>query len=290
MKKTLIIIAVVFALVAAMFGFFIGMATRLALFDVFLSLTPPVPLFSETNILVLGVDNPGGGGHRSDTIMVLHINPAKKSASVISIPRDTIAVIPERGLDKINHAFAYGGVDLSRRTVEGLLHISIPYYITVNLAGIQSLIDEIGGVQVNVEKRMYYVDYAGDLYIDLKPGLQKLNGKQAMGYLRFRRSDSDFARIGRQQSFLSAIGGELMKKENVLKSPNIFLSLLSCVNTNLNSREILGLSLSLRGAYELGKVKMTMLPGTNMMVDRIYYWKPDEISIQRIVQQYVMEK
>jgi len=288
MKKALTIILIILVCSAALTGFFIGIASRFALFDIFLSLTPRVPLFPEANILVLGVDD--AFGHRSDTIMVLHINPDKKEASVISIPRDTIAVLPERGLDKINHAFAYGGVELARKTVENFLHVNIPYYITVNLAGIESLIDEIGGIPFDVEKRMYYVDYAGDLFIDLKPGPQKLNGKQAMGYLRFRHADNDFARIGRQQKFLRALASEIMKRENLLKSPNLFLSLLSCVDTNLNSRETLGLSLALRGAFELGQFYTTMIPGSDLVVDEIYYWKPDEAAVQRIVDQFILGK
>lgn len=281
MKKALVIITVLLACFAALVGFTISIAARIALLDVFLSLTPATPIIRETNILVLGVDD--AFGHRSDTIMVLHVNPEKKEAAVISIPRDTIVTIPERGLDKINHAYAYGGAELARRTAEGFLRISIPYYITVNLAGIENLIDQVGGVTVDVEKRMYYVDYAGDLFIDLQPGIQKLNGKQAMGYLRFRHTDNDFARIGRQQKFLRAVAAEMMKRENILKSPNLFLSLLACVETNLNSREILGLALALRGASELNQIRMSVIPGTDFMVDGIYYWKPDEAAVQEIV-------
>lgn len=281
MKKALLIATIILACLAALVGFTISIAARIAPIEIFLSLTPTAPILPETNVLVLGVDDVYG--HRSDTIMVLHIDPENKAASVVSIPRDTIVTIPGRGLDKVNHAFAYGGVDLSRRTAEEFLRVSIPYYIIVNLAGIENLIDQIGGVTVDVEKRMYYADYAGDLFIDLQPGVQKLSGRQAMGYLRFRHSDNDFGRIGRQQKFLRSIASELTKRENVLKSPGIFLSLLSCVETNLNSREILGLSLAMRGANELSRVNMATIPGTDFMVDGIYYWKPDAAGVQNIV-------
>ena len=226
-------------------------------------------------------------GHRSATVMVLHIDPQKKAAAVVSIPRDTIVTVPDRGLDKINHAFAYGGVELARKTVENFLQISVPFHIIINLAGIEELIDKIGGLAVDVEKRMYYTDFAGDLVIDLQPGRQKLNGKQAMGYLRFRHSDNDFARIGRQQKFLQTLAEELMKRENIMKSPGLFLSLLACVDANLNSREILGLSLSLRNAYELRQFSMTTIPGWDLMVDGVYYWKPNEPEVQKTVEQYL---
>ncbi|MBI5078841.1 LCP family protein [Candidatus Saganbacteria bacterium] len=288
MKKALIITFAVIVCLGGLTGFFIGAASRFALFELFISLAPTAPLFPESNILLLGVDD--AFGQRSDTIMVLHVGPEKKEASVVSIPRDTLVVLPERGLDKINHAFAYGGAELSRRTVEELLHVQIPYYLTLNLAGIENLIDEIGGIEINVEKRMYYTDYSQDLYIDLKPGLQKLSGKDTMGYLRFRHDDGDFARIARQQKFLKALAAEMIKKDNILRSPGLFLSLLSYVDTNLNSRQVMGLCLGLRGAYELGQVYMTTIPGSDLMVDGIYYWKPDEPAIQRIVEQFILGK
>lgn len=284
MKKVFFISLVVVVLLAGIAGLVVGITSRFAILDIFLNLTPTAPLIREANILVLGVDD--AFGHRSDTMIVLHVNSEKKEASVVSIPRDTLANIPGRGPDKINHAFAFGGVELARQTVAGFLKIEVPYYIMINLSGIENLIDDLGGVTVNVEKRMYYVDYAAELHIDLQPGVQKLNGKQAMGYLRFRHTDNDFARIGRQQSFLRSLASELMKRENLLKSPGLFLSLLACIDTNLNSRETLGLSLILRGAYEQGQVAMTMIPGSDMMIDGIYYWRPDAAAVQRISQRF----
>jgi LCP family protein required for cell wall assembly len=285
MKKFLTITMIVLIIAAAGIGFVVSIAARFALFDIFLTLAPSTPVIGETNILVLGVDNTGG--RLSDTIMVLHVNPEKKTAAVVSIPRDTLVTIPGRSLDKINAAHAYGGVELSRRTVEDFLHISIPYYITVDLSEIEKIVDKLGGIDVNVEKRMYYVDYAGGLDIDLQPGLQKLNGRQVMGYLRFRHSDNDFARIGRQQRFLRQLASQMMNKNNLLQTPGLFLSLVGCIDTNLNSREILGLSLALRGATEFGQVSMTLIPGSDLMVDGIYYWKPDEAAAHRIVAQFL---
>jgi len=286
LSKVVFITVLMLVSVAGLSGFFIGAALKFSLLDVFLSLTPTAPMLSETNILVLGLDS-GVNIHRSDTIMVLHVNPEKKTAGVVSIPRDTLVTIPGRGLDKVNHAFAYGGAELSRKTIEDFLGVSIPYYILVDLNGIAQLIDDLGGVEVDVEKRMYYIDYAADLHIDLQPGRQKLNGEQAMGYLRFRHSDNDFARIGRQQNFVNQVGAQMMTRENLIRSPQMFLSLLGCVDSNLNSREILGLSLTMRGALETGQFSLTMITGTDLMIDGVYYYRPDEISLQRIVEQYL---
>ncbi len=267
------------------FGFFVAVASKLALFEVFLSLSPTTPLFQKSNILVLGIDSTYG--HRSDTIMVLHVNPEMKSASLISIPRDTLAVLPGRGLDKINHAYAYGGVDLTQKTVEGLLNIKISHYMVVDLSGIISIIDDLGGITIDVEKRMYYADYAGGLYIDLYPGTQKLTGRQVMGYLRYRSDGGDLTRISRQQRFLNALSKEMLRRDNLLRSPKLFLTLLSHLETNLNPRETLGLSLGLKRAYELGQFKMKTLPGFDMMVDGIYYLRPDKEKMKNIVRQLI---
>jgi polyisoprenyl-teichoic acid--peptidoglycan teichoic acid transferase len=285
MKKFLIIAMVLLVGLAAFVGFAVSVAARLALFDVFVSLTPSMPIVPETNVLVLGLDNTSG--HLSDTIMVLHVNPEKKTASVVSIPRDTIVTIPGRGLNKINAANAFGGIELARQTAEDFLRVPIPYYITVDLAEVEKIVDNLGGITVNVEKRMYYIDYAGSLDIDLQPGVQKLNGHQAMGYLRFRHTDNDFARIGRQQNFLRELAAEMVSKENLIKSPALFLSMVNCINTNFNSREILGLALALRGANELGQISMTMISGSDLMIDGIYYYKPDMDNVQKIATQFL---
>jgi len=287
MKKLFIIAFILLVILSAAAGFLIAVATKLALINIFLGLTPTSPLLPATNILVLGIDD--AFGHRSDTIMVLHMDPEKKEACLISIPRDTLAVLPERGLDKINHAYAYGGVDLARRTVENLLGIELPYHILVSLSGVIDFIDELGGIPVQVEKKMYYVDHAGGLYIDLKPGYQRLSGKQSMEYIRYRQDGGDFKRIERQQKFLRAFANEMMKRDNILRSPKLFLTLLSYVQSNLTSRQTLGLSLGLRTAYELGRMQMTTVPGTDLMVDGIYYWKPDQEALKNVVKKHFKE-
>ncbi|OGC12080.1 hypothetical protein A3K48_06390 [candidate division WOR-1 bacterium RIFOXYA12_FULL_52_29] len=283
--KAFVVLAIFLIFFGMIAGFVIGIASRLALLEVFLSLAPTSPIFPRSNILVLGVDK--GYSHRSDTIMVVNIDPDTKKVGLVSIPRDTLVTIPGRGLDKVNHAFAYGGIELSRQTVAELLKIDIPYYVVVDLSGLEELIDKIGGVKVNVPKRMYYVDYADDLRIDLQPGPQILNGSQVMGYLRFRHTDSDFARIERQQDFIKTVGQQLMRREHILQSADVFFSLLSCIETNLNSRQVLGLSLTVRGAQESGQIAMTTLLGGSLIVDGIYYYKPDTDSLPSMVNRYL---
>ena len=289
--KVVLVVLFFFAVALASFiGFMLPLLSRFALLDAFLALSPTQALVAEANILVLGADEAFGTG-RSDTIMVVHLNPAVKSANVISIPRDTLVNIPGRGQDKINHAYAYGGPELSRRSLEEFLGITIPYYVVIDIRGLANLIDELGGITVNVEKRMYYVDYAGGLYVNLWPGLQRLSGRDAVAYVRFRHdSDGDFGRIHRQQQFLSAIANELMSRKNIFRSPQLFLDMVSKVNTNLNSRQILGVALSMRAAMELGQISMVQTPGTDLMLDGVYYFKPDQTQLNDIANKYLRDK
>ena len=276
---------ILFTIVAAMLGFAASIFSRFILFETLLTLMPGEKLLSETNILVMGLDE-GQRIHRSDTMMVVHIDPVGSRAHVISIPRDTIVSIPGRGLDKVTHAYAFGGADLSRRTVEGFLNIKIPYYISIDLPGLESLIDELGGVRIDVERRMYYVDNSQKLFVDLQPGMQKMTGHQALGYLRYRHDGGDLTRILRQQKFIKALATQIAAKENVLRSPQIVVKLFSFMDTNLNTREILGLALSMRKIYDIGQIKMSQIPGFDMMIDGVYYMKPDNVMVNQIIEEF----
>ena len=286
-SKWSILVAIILIIsFSASAGFFMSLFTRFTLLNFFFALSPSTGLLPETNILVLGVDNVTGT-HRSDTIMVVHINPKEKEAKVISIPRDTIVVIPGRGLDKINHAFAYGGVELAKETAAHFFSVEVPYYVLVDINGLAKIIDKLGGITIDVEKRMYYVDFAGGLYIDLKPGVQRLNGRDAVAYVRFREdSEGDFGRIRRQQKFIKALVDQFKAKNNILLSPILAFQFLSNVDTNLNVRQVFGLAGSMRNAYELGKIEMTSLPGNDIMIDGIYYWRADTAALQKLIKEY----
>lgn len=280
----LIIVVLVLFLISASLGFLAAFISRLTLLEMLLSLMPASGLIGSTNIIVLGIDDTAGV-RRSDTMIIVHIDPELQSAGVISIPRDTLVSIPTIGLDKINHAYAQGGVELAQRTASEFLQISIPYYIKIDLAGLVKIVDRLGGVTVNVEKRMYYTDQAGHFLVDLNPGVQKLSGREALGYVRFRHDNlGDFGRIGRQQKFLKSLADEMVHGGNILQAPTLLSDLISNVETNLNSREILGLAISLRQAYETGKINMISIPGTATMIDGVYYWRPDMAETQKIIE------
>jgi len=131
-------------------------------------------------------------------MFVATIDEATKSVSLLSVPRDTRVKIPGHGWDKINHAYANGGSQLSQKAVENLLGIPIDYYVTIDFAGFYKIVDAVGGVDVDVEKRMYYEDPYDELVIDIQPGMQHMNGKTAIQYVRYRDSEGDIGRIERQ--------------------------------------------------------------------------------------------
>lgn len=140
---------------------------------------------------------------RTDTIQLIRIDFKHKAVGMMQIPRDTVVSVPGYAKMKINGLHVAGGVDATEAGVTKLTGIRPDRVVVLNFAAIKKMIDEVGGVEINVPKRMKYRDKRGDLDIDLRPGPQLLDGKTAIGYLRWRH-DSDFKRGGRQQEFMLA--------------------------------------------------------------------------------------
>jgi LCP family protein required for cell wall assembly len=159
-------------------------------------------------ILVLGADKRYTDGKgdpvRSDTIILVRLDPDKKSTAVMSIPRDLQVEIPGHGKDKINAAYALGGPRLTVRTVKTLLNLPISHVVNVNFNGFQRAVNRLGCVYTDIDRR-YFNDRGGPggfAVIDLKPGYQKLCGKDSLDFVRYRHTDDDFVRAARQQEFL----------------------------------------------------------------------------------------
>ncbi len=238
----------------------------------------------HVNILFLGVDSVDHSS-RSDTIIVVGISPDKKVA-LLSIPRDTRVEVPGKGYTKINHAYAYGGISLLKETIEKFMGIKIDYYVKTDYQGFEKVIDKLGGIEINVEKRMYYIDKAGHLYIDLKPGKQVLDGKKAIQYVRFRHDKlGDIGRIKRQQKFLNALAQKLMKSGNVFRSPSIIKDIFNALDTNLDIKNSISLVNMLTG-IKREDIIFLMLPGEPKYINGISYWLPDMDKIKQIVNEY----
>ena len=171
-----------------------------------------VPGGGPQTILVIGsdkryVDKAQGNPARSDTMILVRLNPDRGATALLSIPRDLRADIPGYGRERINAAYAAGGSKLTLRTVRKLFSIPIHHIVEVNFGGFRRAVDRLKCVYVDIDRR-YYHSNAGlppsQQYseIDVKPGYQKLCGTKALEYVRFRHTDSDFVRAARQQDFL----------------------------------------------------------------------------------------
>ncbi|MBR2179135.1 MAG: LCP family protein [Selenomonadaceae bacterium] len=231
----------------------------------------------KTTVMIMGVDERSDDVGRSDTLMIATLDPHTDHAALLSIPRDTRVKIKGRGYDKINAAYAYGGERLAESTVESFLGIDIDHYIIVNTNSFVRLVDAIGGIDINVEKRMYYEDPwddNGGLVIDIYPGLQHMDGEKAVTYVRYRDEEGDIGRVRRQQEFMAACMDKLTSPSIIPKIPTIISEIMDAVQTDLSFRQILGLAGALKDAQQNG-LDMEMVPGKPLYIDGVSYWIPD---------------
>ncbi|HOJ92711.1 MAG TPA: LCP family protein [Dictyoglomaceae bacterium] len=237
----------------------------------------------KINIALLGVDERKDDPGRSDAIIIVSLDLVNKKVNILSIPRDTRVLIPGKGYNKINHAYAYGGVNLSLKTIEDFLGIPIHYYAKVNFQDFEKLIDGLGGVDIEVEKRMYYRDKTDKFLVDLSPGVHHLNGKEALGYVRFRHDImGDLSRIERQQKFLKALFKQVKEKVTLLNLPQYVSLAGSTLETNVSLLEGVFIGSKFLNITE-DDINTMVLPGTPETIDGISYVIPDEIKIRALV-------
>ncbi|MDF2874410.1 MAG: lytR 2 [Sporomusa sp.] len=236
----------------------------------------------KVNILVMGVDERSDDVGRSDTMFVVTVDTSTKEVSLLSVPRDTRVKIPGYGWDKINHAYAEGGHRLSQRAVEDLLGIPMDYYAIINFAAFNKIVDAVGGVTIDVEKRMYYEDPYDNLLIDLKPGVQKMDGRTAIKYVRYRDEEGDIGRIERQQKFVKAMLKEASSPFILPRIPTIIREVNSALNTDMTTSEMLNLAKLLNDASKAG-LKAETVPGKPAYIADISYWLPDIIELRNYV-------
>ncbi|HHU51127.1 MAG TPA: LCP family protein [Firmicutes bacterium] len=202
------------------------------------------------NILVMGVDaekiSDSGVRERprTDTMLFIAVRPQQRKVGVFSIPRDSLVEIPGYGIDRINMAYVYGGYELTKQAVEEVMGVSIQRYVLINFEGFKELVDLVGGVEIEVDKRMLYTDHSAGLEIDLQPGTQTLNGEEALGYVRFRRDPlGDITRVGRQQVFLLTLAEKIMAQSRALifKLPSFYRIGREHLQTDLSFMDIIAL-------------------------------------------------
>jgi polyisoprenyl-teichoic acid--peptidoglycan teichoic acid transferase len=202
----------------------------------------------RVNILLLGGDSRGLGQNevpRSDSVMIASLDPVTKKSYLFSILRDTYVSIPGSSMDRINTAITKGGPELAMKTVSNLMGIPVQYYVYTDFKGFIALVDAIGGIELDVEKDMKYSDAAdGHQYdINLKKGLQQLDGDTALQYVRFRHdATSDFTRTERQRKFMKALAEKLQSTTSLIKLPSILQSVDPFIETNLNVNQMIKLA------------------------------------------------
>ena len=204
------------------------------------------------NILVMGVDigTPGATNandpKRTDTMILAHYNAENKKINLVSIPRDTLIKINGKN-QKINAAHAIGGVNYTVDAVEKLLDIQIDYYGKINYEGFVKVIDAIGGVDMDITRKMDYDDPTQDLSIHFEKGTAvHLNGKKAEEFFRWRKNtdgsgfeNGDLGRIENQHIFISKVMSKIKSPSIVFKIPSILSAIKSSVETNMDAQEIL---------------------------------------------------
>ena len=227
----------------------------------------------QCTVLLLGVDvvysgdrshikaDPTSFQGRSDTIMLSLFDPMRNCFSVLSIPRDTNCEIPGYGHQKVNGANALGGEQLAMRTIEGLTGIHSDHYVVLNVHGLVELVDALGGITVNILKRMRYRDRSAKLNINLDPGPYTMNGTEAMGFVRFRHDAlGDIGRVKRQELFIQAVMDKALSPSSWAKVPELLSIAQKHVKTDMTPAQIMQVLTFVRGVPKPNQ-HMVMLPG-----------------------------
>lgn len=234
-------------------------------------------------VLLMGVDRRDGDVGRSDTLMLAAVDEEHGRAALLSIPRDTRIEVGSYGYDKINHAYAFGGHEMTLASVSALVGVPITHYIMVDTSSFERIVDAVGGVDIDVEKRMYYEDPwddGGGLVIDLAPGEQHMNGARAIQYVRYRDGEGDIGRIGRQQHFMRALLAQLLSPQVLPRLATVVDEVKNAVDTDLTTRQLLTLATRLKD-MEAGGVSMQMVAGTPAYLGDVSYWIPDLVETRR---------
>jgi polyisoprenyl-teichoic acid--peptidoglycan teichoic acid transferase len=233
-------------------------------------------------LLLLGVDGDSFNATRSDSIMLGIIDPQNSSISLLSIPRDLrVELAGNNGHDKINAAFAKGGVDMTAKTLEDLFDIPIDYYATINFKGFQEMVDALGGIEIDVEKDLTFSDRITKTRFSLNKGFQKLNGIEALNYARFRGDgEGDFGRMRRQQQVIRAIVDQSISFRNIPKIVDIIEVVDDNFESNVSYKDLGLLAIKMRSIQGNG-INSISFESSPDMIGGVSYVIADEGSIDK---------
>lgn len=244
----------------------------------------------DITFLLLGVDSKDvkkSSGTRTDTMILCRVDKSTGEITMLSIPRDTKARIRGRKYEeKINHAHAYGGPELSVKAVKDLLGIDLEYYVKVDYNIVREFVDLIGGVEIDVPMDMKYSDPVADppLYINLKKGYQTLDGEKALQFLRFRKGyvDQDLGRIKAQQEFLKAAIDKALRPSNVVNIPSMIKTYYENVETNIPLDVIMKFAMKAK-SFSSDSIQANTLPGASKYINGVSYFIPNQEETNKLV-------
>ncbi|TLS35181.1 LCP family protein [Pseudalkalibacillus caeni] len=228
------------------------------------------------SILLMGVDERAGDRGRSDSIIMMTLNPKTDSMEMVSIPRDTRTEIVGKGTqDKINHAYAFGGTEMAVKSVENFTNVPVDYFIKVNMEALSELVDSVGGITVN-NKLDWYDDRYYKKGYHYKKGKIELDGPQTLGYVRMRYQDprGDFGRSERQRQVIEAIIDKGANISSFTKVDNILNAIGSNVKTNMTFGEMKDVFSNYRSAKN--NIEQYQVKGSGTKIDGIYYLQVSE--------------
>ncbi|KUP04378.1 LytR family transcriptional regulator [Bacillus coahuilensis p1.1.43] len=236
------------------------------------------------SMLIMGIEDYSSEGvGRTDSLMVATIDPVNKSVKLLSIPRDTLVDIPGEGEDKINHAYAKGKKDLTIATVEEFLDIPIDYYTTIGFKGFKEIINEIGGITVDVPFDFYENSDVDNSKIYFTEGEMNLNGEEALAYARMRKQDprGDFGRNERQQEVIQAAIDKLLSPTNLLKIDSIAQHIGDNVETNFKVSDALAVQSKFKD-FNTSSIEKLSITGTDVRYSGIYYFQADPVELTEV--------
>ncbi|MFJ7950732.1 LCP family protein [Lysinibacillus sp. NPDC096418] len=244
------------------------------------------PVNDNVSILFVGVDdseNRGQGSEnsRSDALVLATLNNTTKTIKMLSIPRDSYVYIPKVGYnDKITHAHAYGGTLTTIETVEKLFDIPINYYVRMNFNAFIDVVDALGGIEAEVPYALNEKDEFDRNTVKLQPGLQHLNGRQALALARTRKQDNDIERGKRQQEILTAIIKQVTSVGSITKYDDVIKALGNNMKTDMTFDEMKSfLSFLSQG---MPRIDSLTLDGLDDQSTGVYYYQLDKNSIEEV--------
>lgn len=229
------------------------------------------------SVLMLGVDEREGDKGRSDTMIVLTVNPNKNSIKMVSIPRDTRTEIVGHGtVDKINHAYAFGGEKMSMDTIEHFLDIPIDYYVKINMEGFKDIVDAVGGITVNNDKV-----FSQDGY-QFNKGSITLNGDKALSYVRMRKQDAagDYGRQQRQRQIIQGVIDKGASFSSLTRFNDIFTALGKNINTNISFAEMVDIQKNYKETRK--NIEQIQLEGEGKYINSVSYQIISEEEQKRV--------